>query len=184
MSKRPTRAGKVIGVTRIADLFNRSKRLPGSDCWWWVGAMACDKVSPRIWTVDHDRSEKRSMSGPAAVWNISRGVGLRGRLAFMRCVNSSCVNPVHVKDAASKAEIGAHISATGRRKGKNVEQNRANIRKAWDANGVTPTPSEIVLAIRAAGPGVSTQELARLHGISRSAASRIRRGESHKELTL
>ena len=166
------------GVMRVADLRDRSR--PHGTCWLWAGAACCG--SPRIFTFDYDRGEKRTMSGPRAVWSISQRSALGSRLAFMRCCVSSCVNPDHVGSAASKAEIGAHHAAAGVRKGTNVEQRRAAIRVAWERTGCQPTAPAIVLAIRAAGPGPSNMALAREHGIGHTTVSRIRRGESHRAL--
>lgn len=168
------------GIATVEDLRARSERRPGSDCWWWLGAMACDKVSPRIWTLDYELVDKRTMTGPQAVWNISRGEGLHGWLAYMRCVNSSCVNPVHVGKARSRVEIGAHIARHGKRKGRNTEAQRGNIRKAWQAAGITPTAPEVVAAIRAEPSSLTNIALAAKYGLGHTTVSRIRRGDSHR----
>ncbi len=171
---------RIRGVLRIADLYARSERRPGSDCWHWRGAMASDSTSPRIWTFDHDRGDKRCLSGPRAVWNIAHQAGLRGKLAFMRCVNSSCVNPVHVGSAWTKAEIGAHIALNGKRKGTHTEARRLNASKGWAANCITPTPAATVLRVRAM-TGTSTA-IALALGMTHQTVSRIRRGDSHRHL--
>lgn len=168
------------GVLRIADLYARSERRPGSGCWWWLGAMASDKLSPRIWTVCHDRGEKRVLTGMRAVWNIKHGAGLGDRLAYMRCCNSSCVNPDHVGSAASKAEIGAHIAAHGKRKGTHVEARRASQKLAMAARGIVPTPPEVVRAIRASEG--SNVVVARQFGVSHQIVSAIRLGLSHARI--
>jgi len=166
---------------RIVDLHYRSERRPGSTCWWWLGAMASDKVSPRIWTLDYERIEKRAMTGPRAVWSIKHQAGMGTRLAFMACMNSSCVNPEHVGTAADKAEIGAHIAASGKRKGNSTKQRRANVRKAWAATGVAITPPEVVRALRAS---VGTHKaLGIAFGMAHSTVSRIRRFESHRDVS-
>ena len=166
------------GILRIGDLYARSERRPGSNCWHWLHAMSSDGVSPRIWTLDHDRTEKRVMSGPRATWNIAHGRGLGDRLAYMHCCNSRCVNPQHVRTAADKAEIGAHIAANGKRKGTSVEQRAANARKGWAARGITVTPPEIVRAVRAAS-GTNVAIGVRF-GIAHQVVSRIRRSDSHR----
>jgi len=114
------------------------------------------------------------------VLSISSGAPTGGKLAFMACCNSKCVNPEHVRVAASKAEICAHYSAVGTRKGTHYEQRIAAVRKAQAARGLVPTPESVVRVIRAAGSEVTTRALARAHGIADQTASRIRRGESHR----
>jgi hypothetical protein len=168
------------GILRVQDLHARSVRVEGSKCWIWRGAYASDKVSPRIWTLDYDRGEKRTLSGPRAVLSISSGAPIGDKLAFMACCNSKCVNPEHVRVAASKAEIGAHYSAAGKRKGTHYEQRLAAVRKAQAARGLVPTPESVVRVIRAAGAEVSTRALARAHGIAEQTACRIRLGQSHR----
>ena len=170
------------GVLRIGDLYARSERRPWSACWWWTGAKC--GASPRIWTYDHDRHDKRVMSGPRAVWNIAKGQGLGGRLAYMTCINSQCVNPRHVASAASKLELGAAISKSGKRKGTQLAQRRAAAEKGHVSAGIVPTPAAVVLAIRAAGPGPTNLQLAARFGMKHNTVSRIRRGDSHKHLLV
>jgi hypothetical protein len=152
-------------------------RNPYDPCWLWQGAKATDGT-PRIWTLDYERIEKRCMSGPKAVWNIAHGRGTGDKLTYRTCVNCDCVNPTHHALAADKAEIGAHIAKVGVRKGTALAQRRANIRIAHAANGIQPTPTEIVLAARE-WTGTN-MEFARLHGMCHTTVSRIRRGESHR----
>lgn len=172
------------GMLTPADLRARSRidpldANPYDPCWHWLGAKATDGV-PRIWTVDHDRIEKRTMSGPKAVWNIAKGKGTGDRLAYRTCVACDCVNPTHHALATDKAEIGAHIARTGSRKGTAIPQRRANAIKAREAAGIATTPREIVLAAWAwIGSNVA---FAKLHGICHTTVSRIRRGESHKQV--
>lgn len=169
-----------MSIQTIADLRARSVQDPATHCWHWLGAKSPDGV-PRIWTFDHERGDKRGMSGPKAVWNIAHGAAPRpGHLVYRRCVTCDCVNPSHMAQAASKKEIGAHIARNGARKGTSVPQRRANLLKAAAAAGIRYTPPEIVQAIRAAGPGPTNLELAALHGCAHSTVSKIRRGESHR----
>lgn len=165
------------GTHKVTDLWAKSSRSEGSTCWQWLGATSDGGKTPRIWTFDHDKGERVVMPGPRAVWNIANQCGLGSRLAFMACVNSLCVNPAHVRVAVDRAEIGAHIAASGKRKGKNLEQRRANLRKAWAASGKTITPPALVIAIRAAtgtGRAIGLQ-----FGVNERIVSRIRRGEAH-----
>jgi hypothetical protein len=169
-----------VSITTTADLEARSLRDAATHCWHWQGAKATDGT-PRIWTFDHERGEKRCMSGPKAVWNIAHQAAPRaGWLVFRRCVTSDCVNPSHMAQASNKAEIGVHIARRGSRKGKFAEQARANARKASAAAGIVYTPPEIVRAIRAAGPEQTSLALAAIHGLAHQTVSRIRRGDSHR----
>jgi hypothetical protein len=125
------------------------------------------------------------MSGPRAVWNIAKQCGLGQRLAYMHCVTSLCVNPEHVYSASDKAEIGANVVRSGKRKGTAMAARRANAAKAHIANGITVTPPEVVRAIRAVGIGRGTAtniELAAKYGIWHTTVSMIRRGKSHRHL--
>jgi hypothetical protein len=174
------------GITTTAHLRARSTidpydRNPYDPCWHWTGAKATDGT-PRIWTFDHERGDKRCMSGPKAVWNISRGAAPIGKLVYRKCVVCDCVNPGHLVLAASRTEIGANVAKVGSRKGTSVEQRRANVRKAWAARGITVTPTEIVLACRAAPKETSNIELAREHNICHTTVSQIRLGLSHKTI--
>jgi hypothetical protein len=169
------------GVLTIQDLRDRS-RVDLGGCWHWLGAKSSEG-SPRIYTLDYERKEKRSMSGAKAVWNIAQGMApTPGFLAFRRCCTTDCVNPVHVALARNKAEIGLHTARAGVRKGTQMEQRRANISKAHAANGCVLTPIEIVRAIRAADKSVTGVALAAQYGISDRTVSRIRRHESHRNI--
>lgn len=165
----------------VTNLKNRSERREGSACWHWLGATAKDGT-PRIYTVDYDRAEKRPMSGPKAVFFIAQRCPLNGRLAYRSCFTAGCVNPDHIRTAATKGEIGRAVIAAGSRKGTHTEQRRANIAYAHQASGCLPTPRAVVLAIREAPKSVTGRQLAELHNISHQTVSRIRRNESHREV--
>jgi len=93
------------------------------------------------------------------------------------------MNPMHLDQAASRAAIGAHIRRIGTRKGKTTEKRIANLRLAHAACGLTPTPDDIVLAIRAVPRAEATNRtLALKHGLSEQVVSRIRRGESRRDV--
>lgn len=155
---------------------------PVSGCWLWQGGCAMDGT-PRLYTVCHAHGDKRSMSGPKGAWNIAfNQAPPHGKLVFRGCGQRLCLNPVHLRLARDKAEIGLHWRRAGYRKGTALESRRANQRIACVASGKTPTDEAIVRAIRAAPPGLSQRELAALHGIARQTVSRIQRGESHRHL--
>lgn len=170
-----------MSITSIADLRERSARSPADHCWHWLGARSSDGT-PRMHVFDYDRGEKRSMSGPKAVFFLAFEKPLKGRLAYRGCFCTDCVNPAHIRTATTKAEIGVKLAALGIRKGVGVEQRRVNLSKAHAATGCIPTERAIVLAIRQAPASVTGEALSRLHGISRQTVSRIRRHESHREI--
>lgn len=167
-----------MSILTVDDLRARSERRPGDLCWHWLGAKASDGT-PRMWTLDYDYGEKRTVSGPKAVWHISHGAGTRGRLVYRGCVCTDCVNPAHMRLALTKAEIGQHIRRNGARKGV-TEARQRNIEKAWAATGLKVTPPEVVIAIRADSGTLAA--LGKKYGMSPKTVSRIRRGDSHRHL--
>lgn len=149
-------------------------------CWLWQGATATDGT-PRLQTLDFRAIEKRTMSGPSAVWNIAhQAPPMLGWLVFRVCGHKLCLNPAHLKEARNRAGIGLHIRRAGYRVGTHTDVRRANLVLARAATGLLPTHPDIVLAIRAAPRTTTATELAALYGIAIQTASRIRRGESHK----
>lgn len=172
-----------MSILTTADVLARCKVDPASHCWIWQGAASSDGV-PRIHTLDYARAEKRTMSGPLAVWHIAHCAPPRpGHLVYRGCQNRLCLNPAHLRQAADKAAIGLHIRRLGSRKGKCTETRIANLRRAQIAAGAIPTPPEVVLAIRAVPRAEATnRDLARRHGIAEQTVSRIRRGDSFKHL--
>lgn len=166
-------------ITDLAELRSRCNVDPATHCWIWPWART--KGTPTLWAFDHARGEKRCMPGTRAVWNLAHGEApLPGRIIFRACCNSHCLNPAHLRDARTKAEIGLHIQRSGIRRGTHVEQRRANVRKAWAATGIKVTDPDVVRAIRAAPPSVTGKSLAETYRIDRRTVSLIRRGESHK----
>lgn len=158
------------GVLRVQDLYARSERRAGSACWHWLGAK-CDG-QPRIWTFDHDRGEKRVMTGPRAVWNIATGSGMGSDKAHMTCVNTECVNPKHVGRFADLAAIGASVARSGKRKGMHLAQRLSAARKGWAARGIVPMPPETIAAIGVAeGTNIA---IGKQFGIAHQLVSRIR----------
>lgn len=168
------------GVLTIADLRARSVRK--GLCWLWQGAASGGH--PRIWTFDHAAGDKRTMTGPRAVWNIAMQAAPPARLVFRCCGERACVNPAHLRLADDKASMFAALKRDGRFRGTFVAQRRANAELARIAAGITPTPAAIVAAIRAAplrsAGGPTNIALAALHGITHNAVSQIRLGKSRR----
>lgn len=166
------------GVLTIESLRERSVFDRHTFCWHWQAAKSEDGT-PRIWTFDHERGEKRVLSGPKAVWNIAHGRAPRG-LAFRRCGCTDCVNPVHHGEAPDKAAIGLHIRLAGWRKGTHLEARRASMAKAHVANGITPTPAHVVAQIVTADEHETNRSIARRLNLSDQVVSTIRRGLSRR----
>lgn len=158
---------------------------PAMHCWIWQGAKGAKDGNPRIHTFDHERGEKRTMGGAKAMWNIAHQEAPPSwaPLVYRCCGKSLCLNPAHLKTAKDLAEIGLHIRRSGQRVGTATDARRANQLLAMAASGITPTSPDVVRAIRAADKSVTGEMLAAQFSMSRTAVSRIRRGESHKGIT-
>ena len=166
-----------MSILTVQDLLARSCVDRQTNCWHWLGAKSAG--TPRIWTFDHERNEKRCMSGPKAVWNIAHGEApLRGHWVMRSCLCTDCVAPVHHKQVASRGEMGLHIRRSGSRKGKNLDACRANILKAHAVNGIVPTPASVVSAILKAGVNQTNSSLAKQFGIAHQTVSNIRLGKT------
>ena len=144
-------------------------------CWHWQGAKSCVDGTPRIWTLDYERLEKRVISGPKAVWMISHEAKPNG-MVYRRCGCIDCVNPVHHSVARDLAEIGVHISRSGRRKGTHMEQRRAAAANGRAAQGQRVIPDSVVIEIRNADASITSAELAAVHKVDHSHVCEIRRG--------
>lgn len=165
------------GLATVADVRARCIVDPVTGCWNWQGGTSLHG-DPRLWAFCHRKGDKRCMTGPLAMWNIAHGASpTPGYLVFRRCVNMLCLNPVHLGTAKTKADIGLHIQRAGTRKGTCLEQRRANLAKAQAVTGHTATAPEKVARIRSADKSETCLALAAELGISKSAVSRIRRGD-------
>jgi len=170
------------GVLTVEALRSRCTVDPVSHCWHWTGAISSDGI-PRIHTFDHAVGDKRVLTGPRAAWNIAHGEAPPAdRMVFRCCGERLCLNPAHLRLAATKAEIGLHWRRAGFRLGTALDARRANAAKAQAARGITPTDSAVVLAIRQAPAEASNVELAQRFGVAHQTVSRIRRGQSHRHL--
>lgn len=165
----------------LDDVRERCRVDEQTGCWHWLGAVTANGT-PRMYAVDLDRGDKRVMPAHRAVWMIWTN-GLPGpRLIYRTCFVHDCVNPAHLNTAASRAEIGARLRASGKRKGTSLEQRRASVAKAMLASGITPTAEHVVRAIRAEPAETTCTKLAARYGMAVQTVSRIRRGESHRHL--
>lgn len=165
----------------LADVRERCSVDPATGCWHWLGTMT-KRGSPRIYAVDLDRSDKRVMPATRAVWMLAFGTAPGRLMIYRSCFVADCVNPQHLRPAESKAQIGAKLRASGKRKGTSLEQRRASVAKAMAAQGIVPTAPAVVLAIRAEPAGVTGMQLAAKYGLAAQTVSRIRRGQSHRHL--
>jgi hypothetical protein len=168
-------------ITTIAELRERCVVDPVTRCWHWQGAQS--RGQPRIYALDLSIMDKRVMPGTRAAWQIAHGEPIApGRMIYRVCGCRDCVNPVHLREARSLAEVGANIRGSGRLKGKFTEAKRASLEKAWASAGFKKQPEEVVRAIRQAPAEVTGYALSKLHGVSESVVSRIRRGETYRGL--
>lgn len=173
--------GKHALMTTAEHLRERCKVDPVTHCWEWTGAHTGTTGMPAIHVFDHERGEKRTMSGPRAAWSLAFGEAPpTGELIFRGCCNNLCLNPAHLRRAKTQAEIGLHQRRAGSRKGTAMESRRENISKAWAAAGITVTSLSVVQQIRQADAAVTGKALAAQFGLAMSTVSKIRRGESHK----
>lgn len=172
-----------MSILTIADVRERCVIDKATLCWIWQGALSSDGI-PRIHTIDYGRAEKRSMSGPLAVWQIAHErAPLPGHLVYRGCQHARCLNPRHLHLASDRKTIGLHIRRLGTRKGKCTATRLANLRKAQIASGSLPTPDDVVLAIRAVPRAAATNRaLAKQFNLAEQTVSRIRRGESYRHL--
>lgn len=150
-------------------------------CWDWQGAMGSEGT-PRIYTFDHERGEKRPMSGPKAMWNIAHQEAppRYAPLVYRCCGNRACLNPAHLRNAGGRAEIGESIARSRRWKGKSTPAQRTGYMLGLTAQGITPTAPDVVRAIKAESTLVAGRAIAAKYEVSESIVSRIRRGKSHK----
>lgn len=152
-------------------------------CWLWQGGTTGDG-SPKLHTLDYDRLEKRTMPGTRAAWSIAFGKAPRpGCIVFRACLHRLCLNPAHLREGKSKAELGQHIRRSGAWKGTYIAQRTASARKASLAAGTIPTPEAVVRAIRQEPRTTMNVTLAERYGIAHQTVSRIRRGQSRKDVS-
>ena len=169
------------GLLTIEQLKARCTVDPATHCWLWQGATS--NGVPRIHTLDYGRAEKRVMSGPLAAWHIAYNAPPRpGCLVFRGCQHVLCLNPVHLRQARDRAEIGLHIRRLGSRIGTALESRRANILRAHAANGVRVTPPEKVLAVRAADLAMTSRAVAAMVGLGYSVTCAIRTGKTRSSV--
>lgn len=166
------------GIGSVDDVRARCVVDAVTRCWLWQGAK-CRDGTPRVHTLDLARMDKRTMTGPQAMWQLAHGEPPPpGRLVYRACGCVACLNPAHMRLAASKAEIGQAIRRSGRWRGSHMQARRRNIERAWAATGVVPTPAEVVRALREAPTSVTNRALARQYGVSEQTVSKIRRGQA------
>lgn len=167
------------GITSIADIKARCKVDLATRCWNWQAAMSGGQIKMHVF--DHRVGEKRTLSGPTAIWNVAHDEAPpRWSVVRMTCFNSQCANPAHVRAFQSIKAWGRSVEATGRWKGNNQTTRRENLRAAWKASGIKITPPEVVQAVREAPPTETGIAIAARLGLTKSIVSRIRRGDSFR----
>ncbi|WP_423454297.1 hypothetical protein [Ottowia sp. VDI28] len=170
---------KRLNVNRVADLRANSIVDPVTGCWHWQGGM--HKQRPRIYTVDHDKGEKKMLNGSSAVWNIALSRGTGGRIPYMRCWCADCVAPDHLRSASDRAELGRVMAQSGKFKGRTGNRLKS-LAMAHAARGIAPTPDAVVVEVfRAEG---SIPDIARAFDLAADVVARIRRGASRRSVLI
>lgn len=151
-------------------------------CWEWQGALTGHSKSPVFHCLDPERMVKRTMSGPTAAWLLAFGRMPRaGHRIYRACGNLLCLNPVHLRER-TPAGAGEIWRATGCRKGVSTPARRAAAAKGRAVQGFVDTPADVVRAVRAAPPAVTSRELAARYGLAYATACRIRKGTQRRLL--
>jgi hypothetical protein len=141
--------------------------------WLWRGALRSDG-RPNIYAPDYTRGNGalRTQCGMRAVWHcVNQKAVPEGYRVFGDCDEPTCCNPAHIK-CTSVAAYGAHQQRTGKLKGQTARilANRAICRQR-----ALLTPEQVVYVQTSKKTGIV---LAKELGISTTALSRYRRGES------
>jgi len=134
------------GLAVIQDLRDRSDVDPATHCWLWKGAIQRDV--PRMHAFDYRVNDKRTLSGPLAVWMIAHEEAPRpGWRVIRSCGEHRCVNPAHHEQMRDHAAIGEFMAATRRLKGTHIESRAANARKGRAAAGIVETDDAVIVAV-------------------------------------
>jgi hypothetical protein len=156
---------------------------PVTRCWHWQGAKDKSDGTPRLYTFDHARQEKRTINGPAGAFNIVFGrAPLPGWVVYRCCGSLDCLAPTHLREMRTLADVGRHIAASGRRKGPATPGQLATAAKGRAAQGREDTPAEIVRRVRSAPATMTGRQLAKELGVSAGVVSRIRCGHTYREI--
>lgn len=141
-------------------------------CWHWTGAMNTDGARGRVPVIWH---EGRASSGGRVVFELSKRTIPKGQMVWRLCRCDDCLAPYHLR-AGTRKEWGEWRKANG----------FASISpQAWAANMLAKrrearkSDPELAQIIRASSE--SGAEMARRHGLSKTAVSRIRLGKTWAE---
>lgn len=172
------RCGKYGLIRNASDVLRRCQIDKATGCWIWQGATIGSNRTPAIWTFDAEKGEKRTMSGPRAVWTLVFGAPpVGGKMVYRRCCTNLCLNPRHL-DTGTKADIGEHLRRVGLLRGKPLAPGSArNYLRLLEARGMRPTPPELVRAVKSAPKEVTGKALALTLGLTESTVSAIRTGK-------
>ena len=179
-TKPDQRRKRADGVRSIDDLRDRCRIDDITGCWIWMlaisdngkgGSSRTPRTSIPAGVLGNER-KSCSVSAPRAAWLLS-GRPLRAGCGVWRtCGNDECVAPNHLK-AGTKAEEGAWMSASGRRRG-DPKRAAINLRNATAAQAVPlDTVNAIVVQL---GAGVGQRKLATDFGLHVSTICKISRG--------
>lgn len=163
--------GKKYGITDLDALKKRCQVDPDSGCWTWGGAQVALAHRPlQVWLPHLGRTQ----SIQRAAWILARGPIKQGRIVWCTCGTQDCANPRHLA-SGTKAAHGAYLAKRGHLRGLPARRiiNRQNIQKS----GQTRLTMELAQWVRESDQvGL---RLAEILGVSKTAISRVRRGQCY-----
>lgn len=143
-------------------------------CWHWRHAFTTGRVGTKT-PVTYLPALGRVVSAFRAAVMLSRGMDCipAGHFVWPGCNSRDCVNPAHLRIGTQKA-LGKHVARKGWRK--NNPLRIAAIQK--QKRSATTMTDEVLADIRESKETLAV--LSERHGISKTHASRIRRGDAWK----
>lgn len=167
-----TKAG---GVRTIEDIRLRCYCDEDTGCWKWKGAFSkpLGRLSePRVFLAD----ERTTTTLPRASWRLAKGPIKPGHTIWRRCLNHECGNPDHLMSGTKEA-WGKWAAKKSYLKGR-PERAAINRRIARE-RGVPKLTLEQAEQIRISPE--TGRAMAKAYGVSPSAVSRIRLGQSYRQ---
>lgn len=151
----------------VRERFNRSWiEDPQTGCWLWKGYLSCGYGQIRITTNPKDASELAHR----ASWRLHNGEIPPGMMVCHRCDVRHCVNPLHLFLGTGKDNM-RDAASKGRMNWKPGEARNIPIGSKHHSAKVT---EDDVRAMRSSAEGCAA--LSRRYGITKTTASKIKRG--------
>lgn len=145
-----------------------------SGCWHWRHAFTTGRAGTHT-PVTYFPALRRVVSAFRASVMLSRGMHCipDGHFVWPNCNSRDCVNPAHLRIGTQKA-LGKHVARKGWRKNNPLRIAAIHAQK----RAATSLTDEVLRDIRESKETLAV--LSGRHGISKTHASRIRRGDSWK----